>query len=83
MKLQSVHELENTRRKLRELLEEEYEAAMKRPIDNAHVRDATLNSLRRLINQLKEEIAHYMLRWVSTNGDKGPWSETATATIGT
>ena len=58
MKLQNVHELENTRRKLREL-EEEYGAAMKRPIDNAHVRDATLNSLRRLINQLKEEIARY------------------------
>jgi len=32
---------------------------MKRPIDNVHVRDATLNSLRRLINQLKEEIARY------------------------
>lgn len=26
--------------------------------------------------------AHYMLRWVSTIGDKGPWSETASATIG-
>ncbi len=26
--------------------------------------------------------AHYMLRWVNTNGDKGPWSETASATIG-
>jgi hypothetical protein len=25
--------------------------------------------------------AHYMLRWVSTRGDKGPWSETASATI--
>ena len=25
--------------------------------------------------------AHYMLRWVSKGGDKGPWSETATATI--
>ena len=58
MKLQSIHELENTRRKLREL-EEEYEGAMKRPIDNAHVRAATLNSLKRLINQLKEEIARY------------------------
>ncbi len=58
MKLQNVHELENTRRKLCEL-EEEYGVAMKRPIDNAHVRDATLNSLRRLINQLKEEIACY------------------------
>jgi hypothetical protein len=26
--------------------------------------------------------AHYMLRWVNTTGDKGPWSETASATIG-
>ena len=25
--------------------------------------------------------AHYMLRWVKTNGDKGPWSETISATI--
>jgi hypothetical protein len=26
--------------------------------------------------------AHYMLRWISTTGEKGPWSETASATIG-
>jgi hypothetical protein len=26
--------------------------------------------------------AHYMLRWVSTRGDKGPRSETVSATIG-
>ena len=26
--------------------------------------------------------AHYMLRWVSTTRDKGPWSETASATVG-
>lgn len=58
MNLQSVHELENTRRKLRDL-EEAYEAAMKRPIENAHAREATLTSLRGLINQLKEEIARY------------------------
>jgi polyhydroxyalkanoate synthesis regulator phasin len=58
MKLQSVHELENTRRKLRDL-EEAYEAAMKRPTDNAHAREATLTSLRRLINQLNEEIVRY------------------------
>lgn len=25
--------------------------------------------------------AHYMLRWVTTRGDKGPWSETISATI--
>lgn len=26
--------------------------------------------------------AHHMLRWVSTTGEKGPWSETASATVG-
>jgi len=66
MKLQSVHELENTQRKLSEL-EESYAAAMKRPIDNAHAREATLTSLRRLINQLKEEIARYTAHQPSRN----------------
>jgi len=28
------------------------------------------------------QTAHYMLRWVATTGEKGPWSETASATIG-
>ena len=28
------------------------------------------------------QTAHYMLRWVNTTGEKGPWSETASATIG-
>jgi len=27
--------------------------------------------------------AHYLLRWVNSKGDKGPWSETASATVGT
>jgi len=26
--------------------------------------------------------AHYMLRWLSTRSEPGPWSETASATIG-
>ena len=26
--------------------------------------------------------AHYMLRWLSTRGEAGPWSETASATVG-
>jgi hypothetical protein len=26
--------------------------------------------------------AHYLLCWTNTRGQKGPWSETATATIG-
>jgi len=28
------------------------------------------------------QIAHYMLRWVNSRGQKGPWSETVSATIG-
>ena len=28
------------------------------------------------------KVAHYMLRWESTRGAPGPWSETASATIG-
>ena len=28
------------------------------------------------------QTAHYMQRWVSTTGEKGLWSETASATIG-
>jgi hypothetical protein len=27
------------------------------------------------------KMAHYMLRWVANSGEKGPWSETAAATI--
>jgi hypothetical protein len=27
-------------------------------------------------------VAHHMLRWESTRGETGPWSETASATIG-
>ena len=28
-----------------------------------------------------EKTAHYMLRWVKSGGEKGPWSETISATI--
>ena len=28
------------------------------------------------------KVAHYMVRWESTRGEPGPWSETASATIG-
>ena len=28
------------------------------------------------------KVAHYMLSWESTRGEPGPWSETASATIG-
>lgn len=28
------------------------------------------------------KIAHYMLRWVNSRGEVGPWSATVSATIG-
>jgi len=30
----------------------------------------------------KGKATHYMLRWAATTGEKGPWSKTASATIG-
>ncbi|MBI4718974.1 MAG: hypothetical protein HY763_14300 [Planctomycetes bacterium] len=61
MSVRNGQELENTRRKLHEL-EEAYGAAAQRPCDNGAVRQATLSSIRRLINQLKEEIVRYETR---------------------
>ncbi|MBI4581429.1 MAG: hypothetical protein HY718_17130 [Planctomycetes bacterium] len=61
MNLQSDRELANTRAKLR-LLEEEYEATRSDASEDAYLREVTMRSLRRLINQLKEEIARYEAR---------------------
>jgi len=61
MNLQSRQELEVTRNKLR-MLEEQYEATQKTPGADEHVRELTLQSLRKLINQLKEEIVRYESR---------------------
>ena len=58
MSLKNDIELENTRGKLREL-EDRYEARRGRNAVNPHVHELTLQSLKRLINQLKEEIARY------------------------
>jgi hypothetical protein len=56
MTLKNDVELANTREKLRQL-EEHYDARLGEPATNPHVRELTLRSLKRLINQLKEEIA--------------------------
>jgi len=56
MRLQNWRELEVTREKLR-LLEEHYEMTAHGPCEDDHLRDLTLQSLKRLINQMKEEIA--------------------------
>lgn len=58
MKLRSTRELEATREKLRQL-EEQHQAARDRPGTDEHVRELTLRSLKKLINQLKEEIAWF------------------------
>jgi hypothetical protein len=58
MTLRSDRELANTKRKLR-LLEEGLEEARTDPHEDEHVREVTMESLKRFINQLKEEIARY------------------------
>ena len=61
MNLQSQRELEVTREKLR-MLEEQYEATRAKPGADEHVRELTLQSLKKLINQLREEIIRYESR---------------------
>ena len=61
MSLQSHRELEATRTKLR-LLEERYEAENRIGTGDEHVRELTMRSLKRLINQLNEEIARFESR---------------------
>ena len=60
MSLESQRELETTREKLR-LLEERYEVNQREDGD-AHVQELSMRSLKRLINQLREEIARYEAR---------------------
>ncbi len=58
MELKDEREVEVTREK-RRLLETRYQAASKDAGDDAHVQELTLRSLKRLINQMKEEIARF------------------------
>ena len=66
MILRSRKELENTRKKL-QMLEEQYEAARQEPGLDEYVRDIELQSLKGLINQLKEEIARFECRASGTS----------------
>lgn len=68
MRLASTRELENAREKLREL-EEQYATTRGRTAANEHVRELTLVSLKRLINQLKEEIARFECGKVTGRAD--------------
>jgi hypothetical protein len=59
--LQNEHELRVTRKKL-EMLEATYQAAQEDTGADPHIRELELHSIRRLINQLKEEIARFESR---------------------
>jgi len=61
MSLQGQRELEATQEKLR-MLEERFEANQREQGGDEHVRELNLRSLKRLINQLKEEIARFQSR---------------------
>ena len=61
MSLRSHKELEATREKLR-LLEERYEVNKCEQSGGDHVRELSMRSLKRLTNQLKEEIARFKSR---------------------
>jgi len=69
MTLQSHRELETTRKKLR-LLQERYEANKREQGGDEHVRELSMRSLKRLMNQLEEEIARFQSR-TSVRADGG------------
>ncbi len=58
MELKDAHEVEVTRSKLK-VLEERFEASRREPAENLHLQELSLRSLKRMINQLKEEIARF------------------------
>jgi len=61
MSIENRRQLENTRGKLQEL--EQLEAKIRQePASNEHVRELTLRSLKKRINQFKEEIARFEAR---------------------
>jgi len=68
MRLQNERELNASRAKLR-LLEARYEARRDGTDVDEHVRDLSRRSLKKLINQLKEEIARYESRRASAAGE--------------
>ncbi len=66
MSIENQRQWENTRTKLHEL-EQLYQSKQQEPTDE-HVRELTLRSLKKRINQFKEEIARYEARANSPAG---------------
>jgi hypothetical protein len=61
MSIENRRQFENTRMKLQEL-ESLYTKTQQGPATSAHVRELTLRSLRKRINQFKEEITRFEAR---------------------
>jgi len=61
MSIENRRQLENTQTKLQEL-EELYKKTEQAPSADEHVRELTLRSLKKRINQFKEEIARFEAR---------------------
>jgi septation ring formation regulator EzrA len=61
MTIENRRQLENTRSKLQEL-EQLYVKTRQGPVAKEHVRELTLRSLKKRINQFKEEIARFDAR---------------------
>jgi hypothetical protein len=70
MTLETKLELDATREKLH-FLEEHCEEIRRKPMENEHLRELTLRSLRQFINQLKEEIAVFECHATAQVRDKG------------
>ncbi len=68
MNIETRRQLENTRTKLAEL-EQLYEKKRQEPVDDEHVRELTLRSLKKRINQFKEEVSRFEARISSTTQD--------------
>jgi flagellar biosynthesis chaperone FliJ len=67
VKLRNDIELENTKEKLR-ILEEGYDELRRETEGDEELRTAEMDSMRKLIHQLKEDIARYQARRSTRTG---------------
>ncbi len=68
MSIENRRQLENTRAKLQEL-EDLYKKAEQAPSTNDQIRELTLRSLKKRMNQFQEEIARFEARVRQTTPD--------------
>jgi hypothetical protein len=68
MELRDEREVEVTREKLRSL-EARYRAVSQDPGDDAHVQELTLRALRRMINEMTEELVRFESRRIPCAAD--------------